>query len=149
VSAAVYLIQGVQYTAASQQVTLDAADATDDRIDVLVLDTTGDFVKITGTPASEPNEPDYDPSTQLKLTFVLVDALATEPADAASDDIYLENTEWTSSTSGTGFNAASTNNPFAGTKDIEGTKGVSGASVLRTRGATVAIDNDDTLVLYI
>jgi hypothetical protein len=149
VSAAVYYIQGVLYNSAAQQITLDAADATDDRIDVLVLDTSSDFVKITGTPASEPNEPDYDPATQLKLTFVIVPATATEPENVVSDDVYLENTEWTSSTSGSGFNAASTSNPFAGSKDVEGTSVANGAFVQFSEELGDQCDDFNVLAFYI
>lgn len=148
VSAAVYYINGVRYTAAQQTVTLDAADGTNDRIDVLALDTAGDFVAVPGTPASTPSEPDVDPLTQLRLTFVLVEAASTEPVGVTILPIYLENTEWTTSTSGSGFNANSTNNPKSGTKAVEVTNAGSNAYVLFDKGA-VDLDINDYRLLRI
>lgn len=149
VSAATYFISGTQYTSAEQTVTLDAAHATLDRIDVLVLNTSGTLVKISGTAAAQPSEPDYDPSTQLKLTFVFVGASTTAPAGVSNESIYLENTEWTSSTSGSGWNANSTNNPRTGTKDIEGTTVATNAYVQLQRSAPTALDSFGTLSLFI
>ena len=149
VSAASYYIQGVQYTSAEQTVTLDAAHATLDRIDVLVLNTSGTLVKITGTAAAQPSEPDYDPSTQLKLTFVLVGANTSAPVGVSNENIYLENTEWTSSTSGSGWNANSTTNPRTGTKTIEGTNVANAAYVQLQRSSSTALDTFGTLSLFV
>ncbi len=149
VSAAVYYIAGVRYESLAQTVVLAAADATDDRIDVLALDTNGDFVAITGTPAAQPSEPGLDPGTQLRLSIVLVVAATTEPPAASDEDIYLENTEWTSSTSGSGFNPASTTNPHTGTKDLEGTNVAANAYAHFTRGSAIVSDDYDLITFYI
>lgn len=149
VSAATYYINGVLYSSAEQTITLTAAHATLDRIDVLALNTSGTLIKIDGTAAAQPSEPDYDPSTQLKLTFVFVGANTTEPAGVSNENVYLENTEWTTSTSGSGWNANSTNNPRTGTKDIEGTSVANGAYVQLQRGSSTALDSFGTLSLFI
>ncbi len=149
VSAATYYIGGTLYSASEQTITLDTADATDDRIDVLVLDTAGDLVKITGTAAAQPSEPAYDPGTQLKLTFVLVTAATTEPVDASDETVYAENVEWTSSTSGSGFNPASTNNPRTGTKCLEGTAVAAAAYAHFTRSTAIVSDDYDLVGFYI
>lgn len=149
VSAATYYINGARYTAAEQTVTLSAADATHPRIDVLALDTTGDFVVVAGTAAANPSQPDVDPSTQLYLTFVLVPAGATSISGVTAVDVYKENVEWTATTSGTGFNANSTTNPYAGTKDIEGTNVANNAYVLLDRGATADLSDYTTLSLFL
>jgi hypothetical protein len=149
VSAAVYFIRGTQYSSAEQTITLDAADATLDRIDVLALDTAGALVKITGTPAAQPSEPDVDPSTQLKLTFVLVVAASTQPPGVSNESVYLENTEWTSSTSGSGWNANSTNNPRTSSKTIEGTSLANGAYVQLQRASSTALDSFAVLQLFV
>ena len=149
VAAAVYYIDGVRYTSAEQTITLDAADATNPRIDVLALNTSGTLVKVTGTAAATPSEPDVDPSTQLKLTFVLVPAAATTLNGITNENIYLENTEWTSSTSGSGFNANSSTNPYAGTKTIEGTTVANNAYVQLQRGSSLALDSYTTLGLFV
>ncbi len=149
VSAAVYYIAGVRYESLAQTVALAAADATNDRIDVLALDTNGDFVAITGTPAAQPSEPGLDPGTQLRLSIVLVVAATTEPPAASDEDIYLENTEWTSSTSGSGFNPASTTNPHTGTKDLEGTNVAANAYAHFTRGSAIVSDDFDLVTFYV
>lgn len=125
ISAADYLINGVEHTSAETPVTLAAADVTYDRIDVFYVDDAGLAGVITGTPADNPVAPTIDPATQLYLTFAYVVANSTEP-DVTVENIYLENTEWTMTASGGTINVASTNNPYAGTKDIEATNAASG-----------------------
>lgn len=124
VSAAQYYIQGVLYSSIQQSITLSAADGTFDRIDVVVVNTSGNVVVVEGVPSSSPSEPDIDPSTQLKLAFVIVYAASTSPV-MFSQSIYEENagspTEWNWSSTGSTWNLSSTNNPYAGTKDIEAT----------------------------
>ena len=149
VAAATYYIQGILYSSAEQTITLTTADPALDRIDVLALNTSGTLVKVDGVAAAQPSEPDYDPSTQLKLTFVLVTANTTEPVGVSNENVYLENTEWTSSTSGSGWNAASTTNPRTGTKDIEGTNVANNAYVQLQRGSTTTLDTFGTLSLFI
>jgi hypothetical protein len=149
VSAATYYIGGTLYSAAEQTVTLTAADGSNPRIDVLALDITGDFVAVAGTAAAAPSEPDIDPATQIRLTFVIVPAAATSLAGVTTTNVYLENTEWTSSSSGTTWALASTNNPYAGTKCVEATTLISGAYVQFDRGAPAAVDDIDTLALFI
>lgn len=149
VAAASYYINGTLYTSIEQTITLTAADAALDRIDVIALNTSGTVVKITGTAASTPSEPDFDPTTQLKLTFVQVAAASSAPAGLTVENIYLENTEWTSSTSGTGWTVASTVNPYAGTKDIEGTNVAAAAYVQLQRGSSTALDTFTSLNMFI
>src|SRR5688572_24467737 len=90
VSAAVYYIGGVRYDSAEDTVTLDAADGSNPRIDVIVVDTAAAVVDVTGTPAATPSEPSIDPGTQLKLAIVSVPTSSTEPATASSQLVYAE-----------------------------------------------------------
>jgi|PlaIllAssembly_1097288.scaffolds.fasta_scaffold00017_6 hypothetical protein len=154
VSAAQYYIQGLLYNSPQSNITLDAADATYDRIDVIAVDNTGTVVKITGTPASTPSEPYVDVGTQLKLGLVFVPAASTEPV-VTNDLVYYDNagapTEWNWTVSGSGFDVNSTNNPKSpSTKDIEGTNVSSGAYAQGELG-TGAYDPNGTnlLILYI
>jgi hypothetical protein len=142
-------IDGTLVTASAQTLTLTAADATNPRIDVLYLDDTGTFGKIDGTPAANPSQPAVDPTSQLYLTFVLVPATATSLSGITTETIYDEGTEWTATTSGTGFTAGSTNNPNTGTKDIEGTSVASGAYVKFVRSSAESFDGDGNLLLSI
>lgn len=147
-------INGVLYGWAQQDITLDAADALLDRIDMIGIDSTSTVFKVTGVVAADPSEPVVDPSTQLELAFVLVTANTVEPVGISSELIYAENagspTEWDWTTSGAGFNVNSATNPRTGTKDIEGTNVAANAYALATRGAGTINPADYTqLVLYI
>jgi hypothetical protein len=149
VSAAVYVIAGVQYSSPETVVTLAAADPTDDRIDVIVVNTSSVVAVITGTPGGPPVEPSIDPTTELKVGFVKVPPGEGTPV-ITSADIHKENTEWTTSVSGGTINAASTNNPFAGTKDIEATSAANGHYVnLANPGSPVAVADYDSLIFQI
>lgn len=149
VSAATYKIAGVPYASAQTNVSLATADATLDRIDIIAVDNTNTVVVITGTPATTPAAPDVDPASQLQLTFVLVAAGATIP-DVTTENIYLENTEWTTSVSGGTINAASTSNPFAGTKDIEATSSANNHKVTFAKpSGTITLTDWDSLTLQI
>ena len=149
VSAATYLIQGDLFTSTEQTITLDAADPALDRIDVIALDSTGTVVKITGTAAAQPSQPDIDPATQLQLTFVFVGAATTEPPNVTNEDIYIDNTEWTATTSGSGWDPNSTNNPHSGTKDIEGTNVANNAYVQLEAPAPLTLDPYALLSVFI
>jgi hypothetical protein len=148
-SAGSFYLNGTLTAAAAQSITLDAADATNPRIDVLYLDSTGVLGKITGSAAASPSQPSIDPTSELYLTFVLVPAAATTLSGITNEAIYQEGTEWTGSTSGTGFTVGSTNNPYAGTKDIEGTAVAAAAYVKLVRGTTMSFDGDGNLTLEI
>lgn len=154
VAAATYYIQGIVYNSPETSLTLNASDPTDDRIDVIAVDSNGDAVVITGTAAPNPSEPDVDPGTQLKLAIVFVPANSTEPV-VSNDTAYFENagapTEWNWSTSGSGFNVNSSSNPKApATKCIEGTSVSNGAYAQGQIGAGTYDPNaSNFLVMYI
>ena len=154
VSAAVYYIAGVLYSSAEQSITLDAADATLNRIDLIAVDNTSTVIKVTGTPSTPPSEPDTDPSTQLKLGFVTVDAASSAPT-VTNTSVYAENLgsgsgEWNWTTSGSGFNVNSTNNPRTGSKCIEGTTVANNAYAQGAIGAgTFDPSTVDRLVFYL
>jgi len=148
VQAASYVIAGVAHTSAMTDVTLDAASGSNDRIDTIIVDNTGTATKITGIPAGPPLAPSVDPTSQLGLTFVYVAQSATTPSNITTANIYLENTEWTCA-AGAGWNCASTNNPYAGTKDIEATAVAAGTTVTLTNGSPVSLSNYNVLTFYI
>lgn len=150
VAAAVYQIQGTVYTSPLVTLTAAAANVTNPRFDAVVLTTSSVAALVTGTPAASPVRPDIDPTTQLQDTFFLVAANATTLA-VTVEDIYHENTEWTTSRTGTTFNLASTNNPYSGTVDIEGTLAISGNSFrfLKPAAGTFNLAEIDTLTFYV
>lgn len=120
ISPAVYYIDGVQYSSASTDITLAAADLNDDRIDIFNLTTSNTAVAVTGT-AGSGIPPDYDASLQLNISFALVSANTTAPVGVVQQWIYKENVEWATAASAGTINPASTNNPYAGSLDVEGT----------------------------
>jgi hypothetical protein len=154
VSSAIYYINGVLYTSPQTDITLTAAHATLDRIDVVAVNDSSAVVVVDGTPSSTPSEPTIDPGTQLKLTIITVGANTTQPADVTQVVVYTNNvgspTEWNWSTSGSGFNVNSTNNPRSATKDIEGTT-VTAGSYAQGQIGTGSLDPNlyTFLVMYI
>jgi hypothetical protein len=148
VSAATYRIQGASYSSPITSLTAAAADPVEPRIDVVAVDSSGNAIIITGSPAVSPVKPDVDPETQLELTFYLVAAGATELA-VSSTDIYHENAEWAASRSGTTFNLSSTNNPYVGSICIEGTSVTTNNYVQFTAPSDFDPADNDNLVFYI
>jgi hypothetical protein len=106
-------------------------------------------VKVTGVAAAQPSQPDVDPGTQLLLTFVFVGALTTAPSNVTNEDIYIDNAEWTATTSGSGWDVNSTNNPHSGTKDIEGTAVAGNAYVQLEAPAPLTLDTYALLSVFI
>lgn len=124
VSAASYAINGVVYSSAQATLTLSAADGSNNRFDVIVVNTSGVAAVVEGTASATPSVPSIDPLTQLAIGLVLI--VAASGASSTTTNIYLEDTEWTSTTSGGTVVKNSTSNPYAGTKDIEYTAAASG-----------------------
>lgn len=141
-------IAGTKVEFDEQTVTLDAADANDDRIDVIGVDINGDAFEIAGTPAATPSEPSIDPETQLKLIIVDVPEDATE-ASVTNTEIYKEGSEWTDTTSGSGWTLDSTNNPRNGTKCEEATSVAATAYIQWQSGVAVDLTGKQYLVLYV
>lgn len=148
VSAAVYAINGTRYTSPLTTVTLGAADPTNPRIDVIAVNSSGAVVVIPGTASPAPVEPVVDPSTQLLDTIVFVNAGATGPSGTSITIIYDENTEWTTSGSGS-WNFNDTTHPYHGTKDISVTSAANGDFGQFQNGTTVNLATINTLVFYI
>ena len=65
-----YYILCSRYFANSTTLTLAVADPTNPRIDKFYADITGAIGVITGTPATNPQEPQVNPLTQIDLGFV-------------------------------------------------------------------------------
>ncbi len=114
----IYYLNGVQYPAGTDQITLDPADPTNPRFDAIIVDATG-ANKITGTPAADPLLPTADPLTELVITYISVLANATTPSGITEEMVYNENTEWTTSTNNGTVNFGATTNPFSGIVHID------------------------------
>lgn len=121
VTSATFTIQGKEYTSAGGQITLDAAHPSLPRFDVIALNTSGQIVKLTGTPSAIPAVPQVTPATQVYLTAILVGAGSTSPSGVSSVMIYNENVEWAHDDAGftAGINFDNLVNPYAGVKSID------------------------------
>lgn len=152
VQAATYMIAGNTYTSPQTDVTLTAADGSNPRIDLIVFNTSSVATKVTGSAATPAVAPSIDPTTQLYSgVFAYVNTSATTPTNVHLTNIYLENTEWTTAeTSPTGtFTLASTNNPYAGTKDVEATTVGAADFVTFTNSSAITVPSSSRLVFYI
>src|SRR4030095_10563342 len=153
VSAADYYINAAHYTSAEATVTLGAAHATLDRIDVVALNTSGAAVGLAGTAAATPSEPSVDPAAYLKLAIVFVEHATTTPPDLVNVTIYAEAagtpSEWAWTSSGASIVVNSTSTPHAGTKTIEGTNVVAGVYAQGTAAAPLDPTAYDHLLLFL
>lgn len=121
VSATEYYIAGVAHTAPETVVALDDPDGSNDRIDVIAVDVNGDVVVLEGTPAATPIAPSVDVATQIKIAEVRVETGTTEPSFITTEDVYLNNAEWTASASGTGMSVSSVSGTCSGSACVEAT----------------------------
>lgn len=137
----------------TDSVTLTAADGSNPRIDLIVVNEDETISVVTGTPAASPSAPTPDFETQLIITQVLVPAGATTPDGVSEENIYLENagepTEWTTteSTSGTRIDLSSTSDPFAGTTHIGTSSITDGDRITFTNATTIATSDFDILTM--
>jgi len=148
-SASGYIIDNQYYEIAQDDtLTLATADATNDRRDTFKLTTTGWDID-TGTPAPTPVAPTVDPITEIDRGDVLLEALATTPT-ITNEDVYLENVEWVTTSSGTGtFDPADTSDPFAGTKAFKASAIQAGATMIFTRGSDIDLTGFSSIGLQI
>ena len=151
VTAARYAINGVVYTSPETDITLPNANA-DDRIDGFVVTTSGTAISLTGTPdPSNPQNPSYDPATQLPLTFVLVQAASTEPA-FCRDSIYYPNNgnTWLAVPSNvTRINTTATSDPYSVTQHIQLNAAQNNDRLRMEKGSTISFSTYTVMVLRI
>jgi len=135
------------YSATAGVVTLDAADATLFRKDLIGVfapvapATIGVIGFIKGTTASESLviSPDYDQSLFYPIKEILVSAATTQPVGVVNDVVFDEGTEWTPTL--TANLAITTSDPSTGTKSIEATN--SNASNKSTFLSPVVLDKNN------
>jgi hypothetical protein len=141
----------VRYTTAGGQVTLDTADASLDRLDLLGFDASGP-AKLTGEASATPYTPSPDPLTFLGVSSVSVPALATEPGNLTVLTVYAEAAgtpaEWTATASNASITVNSTNNPHAGTKCVRAVSSANTHALILTAAAPVIVTIYDLLVFY-
>lgn len=109
-----YYILCSRYFANSTTLTLAVADPTFPRIDKFYADITGAIGVITGTPATNPQEPSINPLSQIDMGFVYIPAGSTVPAGTTQTVIYNENVEWSGTSDVPSINFAYATNPYIG-----------------------------------
>ena len=142
-SACDYVVAGTAYSAVEQTVTLEAADATNPRIDVLIVDTAELFTYVKGTAAASPSEPTVDPGTQVRLGLVTIPATASAPT-VTTTAVYAENAghaaEWNCTDSGSTMVCDATAGPRTGTVHMAGTSSTAGDYLQLEKGAAGTLD---------
>tara|TARA_R110002012_G_scaffold321174_1_gene547900 strand:+ start:5627 stop:10036 length:4410 start_codon:yes stop_codon:yes gene_type:complete len=117
-----FFINSVYYTTASTQVTLNDADATNPRIDLITVNDLLEINIIEGTPSPNPVKPEI-PENTLEISFVFVESGATQPGEITENIAYNENlgnpTEWDATqVNTTAFNFNNTTNPYRDNNSI-------------------------------
>lgn len=136
----------------SQEVILSAADPTNPRIDAIYANSDGQLVVIEGDPAPNPLRPLINSTTQVLVTFILIDAGGSVPSGVSEDIVYSDNlvTDWTNSTSGfVSVDFDSLTNPFEGTKCIAVKEAAGTASYLRFYKGATAETYEPSLKLHL
>ena len=151
VTSATFCIGGNGYNFPGGSITLDIADPSYPRFDVIGLDNTGELIKITGTPSTDPQVPTVNPTTQLYLTAVLVNAGATTPNGVSQIVLWDENlgspSEWTAGTTATA-NFNNTLSTYHLVKSADVTNGVDGTSI-RFNGTPAATNDYNAVRFYV
>lgn len=154
----VYIIAGINYSSSAITITLDDADNTYTRIDVIYVDVNGSVGVLTGTPAANPSKPIIDNLTQLELTQVIIEANATGPSNIITIQVYDENTEWTTVSSipdplTSSVDFESTVDPAQNTKCIKvektGITGIERVHLFFTSVTPVVITPDASIIMQI
>lgn len=120
-----YEIGGVTFEITDgTQITLTAADASDDRIDTVFGNDEGEISFITGVPAGVPVKTAVDETFEIELTFALVIALATEPDAPVTRVVYSENLQESGGEFDTATSAPSRISLTSGASPIAGSVGI-------------------------
>lgn len=150
-----YIINGVLYHSDADSVTLDAADGTHPRIDLIVVDTSLNVTFVKGTATTPPVAPEIDTDTQITVTSITIQAAATTPDGVTSVVQYDEDTgdppEWdaTENTATVRIVLDSTNDPYSGTKSIEATLSINNDEINLDIGVPVSTSVISNLQLFL
>lgn len=146
-----FRINGYEYDNKKREanITLDAADPTNDRIDVfkIVRDGVGNvtIVNETGTPAPTPTKPVLDDEFELEISFAYIEAGATGARDLTSDVVYGDGEVWTISGGDASITNESTANPIDGTYSISFDDVPHRTQMVFTRGVQLETSSTTTL----
>lgn len=151
-------LNGVTYNFAGDTITLDPADVTDPRIDLIgvQINTAGtalEIFAITGDPAADPAEPTYDNITQIRISIATISANAVVPDNVTDKIMYAENLgvaggEFDVAGTAT-FNKNSIVFPETGSKSIQVTGWTNGQYIEFTAGAVFNISSVEKIIIPI
>lgn len=154
-----YLVSDLNYylanslvTNVSGQVTLEDADPTNPRLDVIYADIDGNLGVLTGQPSSDPAEPILDSATQIAVSVILVNAGATSPDGVSEDIIYSDNlvSDWLNDSTGlSSVDFDDTTNPYNGNKSISFKEETNNSSISFSKGSDVSYDSEASLNLFV
>jgi hypothetical protein len=144
----IFFLNNQSWPAGTATVTLSAADATFDRLDIIAVNAAGAVV-IPGTPSATPVKATVDNLTQLEITTILVGAGTTEPSEVTDLDVYKENVEFVGSSDIAGADFANTSGPFAGTKCVDIGSFTAGKYIKFVDGSTHDASEIGTVKFYI
>lgn len=148
ISECTFVLDNEVYTSAPKQVTLSAADGSNSRIDVFYASADGAGV-LEGTAAADPAKPQINYATQVEISFALIEASATTPANVTNTTIYDEDDDWTTAVSDTTVAKAATADPYGGTKHVQFTDSGNGAYISFTNSAAVSTGGYDQLAMWV
>lgn len=150
VTAADYNLNSAAYHFSGDSITLDAAHATLDRFDAIVLTSSG-LSKVTGTAAADPQLPQFDPCASVLLTYIFVQATTTTPTQISDQLIYDEDAEtWTHTTSGTiSANFQSNVTAFHGDTSLRIASWSNNANIIFTAPGSLVTSNYSTFSFWI
>jgi hypothetical protein len=143
-----YYIEGVLYPGATEPLTLDTADPTNPRQDVIAVDATG-AIKITGNASPDPVALSVDTKTQIYVSTVFIAAGATTPTGVGVEVVYDENVEWNNASNFPSANPNATVLPFKGAKHFISGAFTSGQYLRFTSLTPKQITDYDPLKFYV
>lgn len=153
ISPSAYYIEGSLYSTESSSVTLPAADPSNPRIDIIVVDTSEQVTYVTGVAAENPVKPMADPVTQIELTQVQINAGETTPSFVSTDELifdeHVTGTEFTASISGATADWDYATGAFHGSKCASISTIGNNDTMTFTGGSTYDITDFETLLMYI
>ena len=149
----VYYILGTLYNSLATTVTLDPADPTDPRIDVIYLDTLGQVGVLTGNPSPNPIKPVVNPISQIELTHIYLNAGSVSPPNVYNRLVYNEGvgvpTEWDIPVVSEIIDYYYTPNPYIGSVSAYNPQSGIDNEYQFTNNTTVSADTISFLTFYL
>lgn len=140
------------YNIEDTEVTVGIADSTYSRFDVIYADTDGNIGIEQGVASATPVKPTLDTTTQIEVSFILIEASSSQPVGTSEVLIYTDNlvTDWTN----TGFGTITVDfddvvSPQSGTKSIALDGETLNAGLTFTSANPIAYDPTLALHFYI